>query len=50
MASFYEVNEDWDILNEFPFVAIDPNYDGLLMKDILCFQFLKMWKSAHVPL
>ncbi len=35
MASFYETNEDWDIIEEIPLIAIDPNYDGTLMKDVL---------------
>lgn len=34
MSSFYKTNEDWDIIEEYPYVAFDPNYDGDLMKDI----------------
>lgn len=34
MASFYEIDEDYEVIEEFPYAAIDPNYSGKLMKDI----------------
>lgn len=41
MASFYETNEDWDVIEEIPLIAIDPNYDGTLMKDIKVIHLIK---------
>ena len=34
MASFYETDEDQEVLEEFPLIAIDPAYSGKLMKDV----------------
>ncbi len=40
MASFYQTNEDYDVLEEFPYAAIDPNYAGKLMEDVQLGEFI----------